>query len=249
MTAVEENPEMSTPEPDQPYVPGEVAQRLFYTDSAGEPSSPDDAIADALDGAWAEREPDAAALLADETADPYDRYLALSALVAWGSPTGYAAVADAAADPDAAVWKGESIDRLFSADNTFGLLAEAVSDSLDMAEERGTTTQRIHALAALLGLADRFYFERYLSVQGLLTSDIVELQSPLRSAIERGLDRLPALGEEPEESIGFDLPTQVAGLIVALGQVDRGAAVAYAQRLQATNPGSRTEQELVPILD
>lgn len=237
---------MSTSDPDQPYVPGESARRLFYTDSAGEPCGPDDAIADALDGAWAEREPEAAALLADKTADPYDRYLALTALVAWGSPAGYAAVTQAAADPDAVAWKEESIDRLFSADNTFALLAQAVSDSLDMAEERGTTDDRLAALAALLGLADRFYFERYLSVQGLLTADIAELRGPIEEAVRRGLGRLEASPQVPET--GFDLATQVAGLIVALAQVDRAAADAYAGALLATDPGSRAERELAPIL-
>ncbi|MBS2961747.1 hypothetical protein KGA66_01715 [Actinocrinis puniceicyclus] len=234
---------MSTSEPEQSYVPGEAARRLFYTDSAGEPCGPDDAIADALDGAWVEREPEAAALLADETAEPYDRYLALSALVAWGSPTGYAAVAQAAADPDAVAWKEESIDRLFSVDNTFALLAQAVSDSLDMAQERGTTAERIAALTALLGLADRFYFERYLSVQGLLTADIAELRGPIEEAVRRGLGRV----EEAQET-GFDLATQVAGLIVDLGQVDGAAAVAYAHALLATDPGSRAERELAPVL-
>lgn len=234
---------MSTTEPDQPYVPGEIAQRLFYTGSQGEPCEPDDAIADALDGAWVEREPEAAALLADEAANPYDRYLALSALVAWGSQLGYATVLEAAADPDAVVWKGESIDRFFSVDNTFALLAQSVADSLDMAIERGTTAARIEALSALLGLTDRYYFERYLSVQGLLTADISELRDPLEAAIERGLGRLA-----DEQGTGFDLATQVAGLIVALGQVDRPAANGYAGALLATDPGSRAERELAPVL-
>lgn len=235
---------MSTTEPDQPYVPGEIAQRLFYTDPTGEPSDPDDAIADALDGAWVEREPEAAALLADEAANPYDRYLALSALVAWASPSGYAAVVQAAADPDAVVWKGESIDRLFSVDNTFALLAQAVADSLDMAIERGTTGARTEALNALIGLTDRYYFERYLSVQGLLTADIAELRASIQAAIDRGLDRLT-----DAQSTGFDLATQIAGLIVALGQVDRPTATGYAHALLATDPGSRAERELAPVLD
>jgi hypothetical protein len=128
--------------------PGPLAQEIFYTDAAGEPGSPDDIIRDACLEDWEDLEPRALELLRDEAAKPYDRFLACTALVAWGSPDGYTAV-QAAADPQSVPWLGYSVDRLYDLDDTFGLLAHSVADSRDMAAERGTQKARYDALAAL----------------------------------------------------------------------------------------------------
>ncbi|KAJ5819437.1 hypothetical protein N7474_005028 [Penicillium riverlandense] len=65
-----------------------LAHQLFFTDADGQETDPDSAIAAALEGDWKRPEPDAAALLGDKSAGAYDRFLALSALARWTSPTG-----------------------------------------------------------------------------------------------------------------------------------------------------------------
>jgi hypothetical protein len=214
---------------DEYYQPGEVAERLFFTDADGEPADPDAAISAALDGDWERLEPEAAALLADESAGVYDRYLAMSALARWGSPTGYAAVRDAAGDPDDQPWRDMSVDRLYSLDNTFALLTQSVVDSIDQAKERGTTAERLAALAALIGISDRVYFEHNLSPSGLYDQDVEQLRGPIQAQIEHGLAELAAApAEVPPPAWVRD---QVKELIDALGLVDKGAADAYLARL------------------
>ena len=209
------------------YQPGELADRLFFIDADGEETNPDSAIAAALEGDWERLEPDAVALLGDESAGAYDRYLAMSALARWASPPGYEAVCTAAADPDAQPWRGASIDRLHSLDNTFALLTESVASSRDEARERGTSAERLAALAALISIADQVYFEHNLSTSCLYNEDIEQLSGPIEAQIERGLSKLAAA--QPPLLQWVD--DQVEDLIDALGQVDKGAAAMYKARL------------------
>jgi hypothetical protein len=212
---------------DDMYQPGEVAKRLFFTDGDGEETDPDSAIAAALQGDWEQLEPEVAGLLADESAGAYDRFLALSALARWASPTGYEAVCAAAANPDAQPWRDMSVDRLYSLDNTFALLTESVVSSRDEALERDTSAERLTALAALIGIVDRVYFEHNLSPSGLYTEDIEQLRGPIGAQIERGLVGL-APAKAPLWAVVRD---QVEELIDALGMVDKGAADMYKARL------------------
>jgi hypothetical protein len=217
---------------DEYYRPGEVAERLFFTDpDSGEPvEDPDSAIAAAADdGAWEQLEPQAAALLADESAEDYDRYLALTALARWGSPIGYAAVREAAQDPDAQPWRDLSVDRLYSLDNTFALLTQSVVDSTGQAAERGTSADRLSALAALVGIADRVYFEHNLSPSGLFDEDIEQLRGPIEAQIEKGLAELAAAPADAQPPAW--VRDQVKELIDALALVDKGAAAGYQARL------------------
>ncbi|OBT60635.1 hypothetical protein VE03_09982 [Pseudogymnoascus sp. 23342-1-I1] len=209
------------------YSPSDLAKQLFYTTADGSSTDPDTAIAEALDGAWAHLEPQAAALLADKHAGAYDRYLALSALSSWASPIGYAGVRDAAQDPDAQPWRGMSIDRFFSLDNTFAMLAQSVLGSVDEARERGTAAERFAALEALVGIVDRVYFEHYLSASGLYSEDIVRLRGPIEAAVERGLAKLAAA----EVVLPGFVRGQVEELIDALERVDKSVADAYRARL------------------
>lgn len=215
---------------DEDYEPGEVAERLFFTDADGDPCEPEEAVSAALDGDWERLEPEAAALAADESAAAYDRFLALGALARWGSPAGYDAVRRATLDPDAQPWREMSIDRFHSIDNTFALIAEDVGNSLDMAKVRGTEPERFAALASLIGITDRVYFEHNLSTSGLRSNDIVRLRVAIEAAIEHGIDELAAAPTE------VPLPQwvrdQVEELIEALGTVDKDAADGYAARLQ-----------------
>jgi hypothetical protein len=216
---------------------------LFFTDFEGRPAQPEDVVIDGLDGGWQEREPEAIALLADPAAQPYDRFLACSTLVAWGSPSGYHAVIGAATQPDAVVWRDESADRKFGVDDTFALLAEDLGRSEEIAEQRGTTELRWAAQAALLGLTDRYFFDRRLE-QGMYAADVRALATDLDRAIGAGIARLR--GDEP---LGFDLPTQVAGLIGALARVDPERARVHARELLATEPPDRAIRELGGLVD
>ncbi|HEX3789084.1 MAG TPA: hypothetical protein VHW44_14575 [Pseudonocardiaceae bacterium] len=218
--------------------PGPVATRLFFTDFEGKPAEPEDVFADALDGGWADREPEAIALLNDNTAAPYDRFLACTALCAWGSPVGYQAAVDVAGDPDEVVWKDYSADARYGVDDTFALLAEDVGQSVDIAHERGTNGQRLAALAALLRLTPDYYFERRL-VQSLYEDDVRVLAPEIDPAIEAGINKI-----KRGEQLSFDLGTQVAGLIRTLQRVDPQRAQLRANELIATGPGERALREL-----
>ena len=215
---------------DAQYHPGDVAERLFFTRADGTPINPDTKIAVAAeDQGWVPLEPDAEALLADESADPYDRYLAMTALARWGSPVGYAAVQAAAQDPDEQPWRDYSIDRFYSLDNTFALLSLAVLDSGDQAVERGSTAERLAALGALIGISDRVYFEHNLSDSQMYPEDVAQLRGPIEAQIERGIAELDAAPA--------DLPLpgwvsdQVEELADALSMIDKDAADAYKARL------------------
>jgi hypothetical protein len=212
------------------YHPGDVAERLFFTLADGTATDPDTAIAVAADdNGWVPLEPEAAALLADESAEPYDRYLAMTALARWGSPTGYAAVVAAAQDPDEQPWRDYSIDRFYSLDNTFALLTQSVVLGIDEAKERGTNAERLSALAALIKISDRVYFEHNLSPSGLFDEDVARLRGPIEEQIERGLAELAAA--PAEVPLPGWVPDQVEELINALGLVDKDAADAYKARL------------------
>jgi hypothetical protein len=217
---------------DTQYHPGDVAERLFFTRADGSPIDPDVAIAVAADDqGWVPLEPDAEALLADESAEPYDRYLAMTALARWGSPVGYAAVQAAAEDPDGQPWRDYSIDRFYSLDNTFALLSRAVIDGIDQADERGTNAQRLAAIGALVGIADRVYFEHNLSPSGMYPQDIAQLRGRIEAQIERGIAELAAApaGVQPPGWV----PDQVEELADALGMIDKDAADAYKARIPA----------------
>ncbi len=215
---------------DTQYEPGDVAERLFFTRADGTPIDPDIAIAVAADDqGWVPLEPEAEALLADESAEPYDRYLAMTALTRWGSPVGYAAVQAAAEDPDEQPWRDYSIDRFYSLDNTFALLSLAVVNSGDQAVERGTTAERLAALGALIGISDRVYFEHNLSDSSMYPEDVAQLRGPIEAQIEHGLAELDAA--PADAPLPGWVSDQVEELADALGMIDKDAADAYTARL------------------
>lgn len=218
------------------FAPGPLAQELFYTDESGEPASPDDVIPAATFEAWEDLEPRALELLRDEAAKPYDRFLACTALVTWGSADGYQAVQAAAADPASVPWLGYSVDRLYGVDDTFGLLGHAVAESREMAAERETRQARLDALASLAPLAPGFYLDNVLSPQGIYKEDMAELGEPLRAAIAASLAILGQEAED-EEPLVFDIPVQTAGMVAALDYADPEAARTYAAELVAAAPG------------
>jgi len=221
------------------WQPGPQLRALLYTDFDGNPADPDDVIADALDDdGYLERTPGLTEILQDNNADPAERLLACCALTSWADPLGYDTVIHAATHPDNVVWRGQSADRFYSQDDTFGLLADAVGSSSDMVDERGTADRRIQAARALISLADRFQFDRHIS--SLLTHNLVEAcQDEIRTAADRGITHL-ASGEH----IPFDLGLQLALLTIAIKEFDEKGANDAMLRLAAARPGQRALREL-----
>ncbi|WP_405883912.1 hypothetical protein OG762_38475 [Streptomyces sp. NBC_01136] len=220
------------------WLPSPEMRALLFTDFDGEPADPDDVIADALDGGYAERTPALIAVLQDGSADPAERLLACAALTSWADSAGYEAVIAAAAAPDDVVWRGQSYDRFFSQDDTFGQLADAVGASRDMVDERGTAQQRIEAARALIAIADLVQFDRHLGP--LLESNVIDAcQDEIRATVDRGIQRLAA-----DDRIPFDLGLQLALLTVAMRRFDEPAAATAMRRLVAANPGDRARREL-----
>ncbi|WP_405992535.1 hypothetical protein [Streptomyces sp. NBC_00986] len=219
--------------------PSPELRALLYTDFDGNPADPDDVIADALDDdGCLERAPGLTAILQDRAADPAARLLACCALTSWADPLGYETVLQAAAAPDDVVWRGQSADRFFSQDDTFGQLADAVGASRDMVDERGTAELRIVAARALLSLADRVRFDRHIS--SLLFHEIVEAaRDEIDATVERGIDRL-ASGEH----VPYDLGLQLALLTVAMKTYDAPRANDAMIRLATARPGERALREL-----
>jgi hypothetical protein len=229
---------------EDPRAPGPLAQELFYTDADGEPGSPDEIIRAACLEDWEQLEPRALELLRDEEAKPYDRFLACTALAAWGSPEGYQVIEAVAADPESAPWLGYSVDRLYSVDDTFGLLAHSVADSREMAAERETRKARLDALAALTALAPDWYLDNAVSPQGLYEEDMAELGEPLRAAVAASLAKL----DPGEQLLGFALEMQTAGLIAALEYADPDAARQYAAELIAVDPENERVRNALGLL-
>ncbi|MER7175641.1 hypothetical protein [Streptomyces mesophilus] len=220
------------------WEPGPELAALLYTDFDGMAADPDDVISEGLDGGYAERSSALAAILQDPGADAVGRFLACLALTRWADPVGYATVTDAASSPGSVPWKGASYDRFRGVDDTFGLLAEAVGDSADMVEERGTADGRLAAARALLSSADRVQLDR--KVSALLRADLVTACLPeIRSAVERAIGAL-----EADRAVSFDLGLQVALMVQAARRSDPGWADRAAARLTATEPGERALREL-----
>ncbi|MFF4039946.1 hypothetical protein [Streptomyces sp. NPDC001816] len=166
------------------WQPSPEMRALLFTDFDGEPAEPDGVIADALDSGYAERTPALSAVLQDSKADPAERLLACAALTSWADPAGYAAVIAAAEAPDDVVWRGQSYDRFFTQDDTFGQLADAVGASRDMVDERGTAQQRIEAARSLIAIADVVQFDRHLG--HVLQSDVIDAcQDEIRATVDR----------------------------------------------------------------
>lgn len=220
------------------WEPDPVLRELLFTDFDGEPAEPDDVIADALDGGYAERTEGLVALLRDENADPAARFLACCALASWADPIGYAAVIEAAAAPDDLTWRGQTYDRFNSQDDTFAQLAEAVGRSRDMVDERGTAAERIEAARALIRIADRVQLDR--RANDLLYPEIVSAcRDDLSAAVDRGIAHVTA--GNPTK---FDLGLQLALIINALAESEPAWAADARHRLAVAHPGDRALREL-----
>jgi hypothetical protein len=224
--------------------PGPEIQRLLFTDFDGRPADPDSVVNEAFDDPrHAERVPRLVAVLRDPAAKPYDRFMAAYALTKWGEEAGYRAVREAAEAPDGAPWIGYSIDRRFQVDDTFAQLAEAVGDSEELADAKGTDAARLEALRSLVRIADSTWFDRNLA--GALD----------RRSLPAVLDEIPPvvaralpLVTEHRDRLAFDLATQLAGLAGAVVTVDEPLAVRLADAIVDADPGPRALRELTDVV-
>ncbi|MEU6915950.1 hypothetical protein [Streptomyces olindensis] len=190
----------------------------------------------ALDGGYRDRSEALRQVLRDSDEDPAGRFLACVALTRWGDAIGYEEVVAAAHSPGAVAWRGASYDRMHGEDDTFGVLADAVGDSVDMVDERGTGGERVRAAEALLGVLDSVQFDRHSS---LLREDLVVASLPvIKEAVARGTTRLK------QGRISYDLGLQLALTITAARHIDADWALNAARGLVAADPGERALEEL-----
>jgi hypothetical protein len=170
---------------------------LLTTDRNGEPVSLDELISDGLEGGYEDRLPGLRELCVGGDAQ------ACQVLVAWSDPVGLATLTRWAQD-------GADID--------FAPLVDAIRIGKYTATD---DTDRIVAVRALLGLADREPIGEALN-DAIPGDDafITAVADALRGAIERSLDR------------GGAALTEAAALVVPLARVDDDGAAALAARLR-----------------
>ncbi len=165
------------------------------------------------------------ALMNDPAAPELERFLACVALTLWCEPAGYEAIIHAAADPKRTPWYDFSIDRKFSVDSTFSQLADAVSSSHYLVEEKGTAALRTEAFRALVRIADSEYFEDKLDVL-FEEATVQAVLADIEDVVARGVRSLAA-----GEKYLFDLPTQLIDLAGAVSLVDEALAVRMAMNV------------------
>ncbi|MGV9880022.1 hypothetical protein [Streptomyces sp. NPDC003006] len=218
--------------------------RLLGTDFDGQATSdPEDVIYAGLDDPrHNDRVPGLIELMGDPTATERDRFLSCLALTTWGESAGYSAVMSVAESPKLAPWYEALIDRKFSVDSTFAQLAVAVSDSDEMAETKGTTTQRLESFRSLIRISDSEYFEDKLgelldhATAGYVLGEISE-------AVQRGVAGL-AGGERQR----FDVATQLVDLASASALVDGRVAAKLVMDVLKVAPSHRTLMHAITVL-
>lgn len=211
-------------------------RQLLFTDFEGGTVDDPDLVIDAglHEPAQAERVPGLVQALYDPATDSLDQFLAAYALTTWAEPAGFAAVQDAVRAGRDAPWYGDSIDRLYSVDDTFNQLAGGVSRAYALATGKGTEPQRLETLRALIGIADVEYFEDGL-IRALSPRLVPEFAADIKAVVIRGVRRL-ADGYRP----GFDLGGQLADLagLVAGVQDPLGVQLGSAILSVDSSPGT-----------
>ncbi|MET9865476.1 hypothetical protein ABZZ16_04560 [Streptomyces sp. NPDC006386] len=234
---MEIRPEYEVPDSHDSWKPSARVAELLFVDFDGMPADPDDVISDGLDGGYRDRSEALRQVLRDSGEDPAGRFLACVALTRWGDAVGYEEVVAAAHSPGAVAWRGASYDRLNGEDDTFGVLADAVGDSVDMVDERGTGAERVRAAEALFGVVDSVQFGRHIS--SLLREDLVVASLPvIKGTVGRGITRLE------HERHSYDLGLQLALVVSAARRIDTDWASNAARGLVAAEPGERALEEL-----
>ncbi|WP_405013774.1 hypothetical protein [Kitasatospora sp. NBC_01539] len=217
---------------------------LFHVGFDGEPVADPYEIVDAglEDPRHTTRVPALAELLADGSAAPEERYLACYALTSWGEAAGYRAVVEAARNPAAVAWYDTIIDRTYSVDGTFAQLAVAMEDGSDLAEEKGSGPDRALAVTALVGLADRVYFDgklEYFLDAASVAANLEVIAATVRRGVRSLADGVPQR---------FDLSTQLVDLAAAAARTDAPLAIALATEVLAATPSHRALNHAVDLV-
>lgn len=166
-----------------------------------------------------DRVPDLIDLMRDSSAPEQDRFLACLALTTWAESAGYAAVTAAAQNPKQAPGYDTMIDRMYSVDNTFAQLADAVGTAGWLMESGSPSAERIKAARALLHIADTEYFEGKL--ESFLDDKVIpEVLDDIKNTVRRGIRSLAA-----REPYRFPLAVQLIDLAAAVATVDEATAV------------------------
>ncbi|MGQ4617473.1 hypothetical protein [Nocardia sp. R7R-8] len=222
-----------------------LIRSLLYIDFDGVAvDDPDDVILEALDDPrYKQRIAPLARFLQDATAPAFDRFLACCALTAWAEPVGYRAVIAAASAGDEAVWFGALPHRLFSTDETFSQLAHAVWVSKDFVQEKSTQADRSAALRALIGIADRYYFDWTLA-GAIDESTVGTVCDDVAATVRRGISVLAMKNERPS----FELGPQLADLAVSMISVDEALAVELCSALARVDHSTGTLIRLAAIV-
>jgi hypothetical protein len=164
------------------------------------------------------------ALLIDDEAPQFHRFLAMRALAGRGNSAGYCGVVAAAVVGANAEWFRAFKDDRYAWDDTFPQLARAVGTSREAALRNDSEPRRIDAVRALVRRADELYFDVHLA-DALDEHTLPHVAHDLAEAIARGIDKLG----EPRS---FDLAEQIADLLAALRRVDESSAALLENHLR-----------------
>jgi len=208
-----------------------TSDQLFHTDADGESASFVDVIDEGLEGDLDDRLPALRALLADGTDD--ERLNAGIMLASWGDEAGLRAVIEWAREPDAS-----PVDELAA-------LADALRTARLSSRAETSEPLRADAFRALLDRAADADVGRELGYALVADATVRPLVADdIGASVERALERL-----ERDDQPDFDLPTQTAGLLVALAKEADDDAAGFAERLLELAPKDpRVLRELIDAM-
>jgi hypothetical protein len=208
------------------------AEEILFTDGDGNAASLDDVIADGLDGAYRERVPDLLELL--NTGTPFHRLMACIVLTSWGHSDGLSTIRRWARDPANLPWANAPVtrDRISAADDAFESLAHALKTSYWNEETLDLRRMQQAAAAALLDIYPDQYFGRTLAL-ALLCDPI--WRGPRRHDVIDALERSLRVLESGNKR-DFDLPIQIASLLMAIAPANDHDAAEAAERLISRYP-------------
>jgi hypothetical protein len=189
-----------------------------------------------------DRVPGLIELMNNPLAPEQDRFLACLALVTWAEPAGFEAVTEAAGHPKQAAGYDTVIDRMYSVDNTFAQLAEAIGTSGWLMEPECPSNERIEAIRSLVRIADTEYFNGHL--EDLLDEKIINsVMEDIKATVHRGVRSL-AEGVPHR----FPVAAQLVDLAAAIAIVDESAAVELGMAVVNVDSSHRVLNHAVAIV-
>ena len=202
-------------------------EELLFTDHEGTRGQLQDIIDEGLEGGYEDRLPALVDLLA--SGEPHHRLLACIMLTSWGHPVGFRTLIDWASNPSKVPWIDESIvyDRISGADSSFEMLADALMTSYYCENHHALKPLQTAAAKALLSVYHSHYFGRTLALAIVFDKQVAAaVKDEICSAIEASMATL-----RQHKPVGFDLPFQVACLVIPLASLNDSAAASCADQL------------------